>query len=117
MVYAETGEWYNELYEELKKLPQLIMDYFNKNWHECRTEWPISNNYLRHSFGNDTNNRLELLNAKIKKDLDRFMSLKGFVKNFLTFTDRFHRERDHKAAASYQKTKIFNYHENTPEFL
>ncbi|XP_057336089.1 MATH and LRR domain-containing protein PFE0570w-like [Microplitis mediator] len=115
MVYAETEDRYNELYDELRRLPKSILDYFNENWHDCRNEWSLSSDYMQHNFGNDTNNRLESINAKIKKDLDRFMSLEEFIKQFLTFLECSQRERDHKAASDYQKRKVLSYSKNSPE--
>ncbi|XP_057335124.1 protein PFC0760c-like [Microplitis mediator] len=116
LVYAETEENYDKLYEKLNTLPQSIVDYFDTNWHESRKEWSLSSDYTQHNFLNGTNNHLESLNAKIKKDLDRYMSLEEFVKQILIFMECSHKERDHKAAVSYQKSRVLPYDSSSAEY-
>ncbi|XP_053596521.1 putative uncharacterized protein DDB_G0275317 [Microplitis demolitor] len=109
LVYAETEENYQKLHGKLKTMPQSIVDYFDTNWHEDRKEWSLSSNNTQHNFLNGTNNPLESLNAKIKKDLNRYISLKEFVKQILIFMECSHKERDHKATVSYQKSRSLPY--------
>lgn len=117
MVYAESEERYLELYEELQKMPPSVVEYFNENWHESRKEWSISTDFVQHNFGNGTNNRVESLNAKLKKDLDIYSSLEDFIKNFLIATECSHVEKDHRAAVLYQKQLILlNYAKESAEF-
>ncbi|CAG5075431.1 Protein of unknown function, partial [Cotesia congregata] len=115
MVYAKTEERYFQLYEELKKMPQSIVEYFDKNWHECRKEWSLSSDYVQHNFGNGTNNRLESLNAKIKIDVDKYLSLEDFVRQLLICTECSQLEKNHKAAKSYQKQKVLSFSKDSPE--
>lgn len=60
---------------------QSIVDYFNKNWHDIRTEWTTFN-MINGNLGNMTNNRLESLNQKIKAEVKRGSKMIPFVHEF-----------------------------------
>lgn len=42
MVFAETEDQFNMLYDDLQQMP---IDYFDNNWHDCRKEWSIASHY------------------------------------------------------------------------
>ncbi|XP_043271633.1 uncharacterized protein [Venturia canescens] len=117
MVYARSEEQYQQLYQELNKLPNSIVDYFNSNWHEIRHEWSMSNNFMQSNFLNITNNRLESLNAKVKSVVKRYTTLEDFVRSFFILVMCLNDERDHKAAYTYQKIAVQAFDAESPEYF
>lgn len=114
LVYAATEEEYDIIYEELKELPQSIIDYFEEHWHPIGNKWSLNNSFMNNNFLNTTNNRLESLNSKIKKACNYYNSLEEFVERLVTFFCCLNSERDHKAATTYQKRELITFEENSP---
>lgn len=47
MLYSKNKKEYMNLYEKLeKKMPECIVNYFNKNWYHIRHEWTINFYFL-----------------------------------------------------------------------
>lgn len=114
MVFSETEEEYDLLYEELKEMPQSVVDYFNENWHSIRNEWSLNNTFMHGNFLNNTNNRLESLNSKIRQACNYNNTLEEFVEKLITFFCCRNSERDHKAAYAYQKKELITFEESSP---
>lgn len=82
MAHSHSIEKYNELYEELTNFaPQSVKNYFDENWHTCRNEWTVYS-MVQGNLGNNTNNRLESLNAQIKALIPKRRSLPKFIELF-----------------------------------
>ncbi|XP_043270291.1 uncharacterized protein [Venturia canescens] len=117
MVYSSTETEYMRYYEKIKELPAAIVNYFDKNWHEIRSEWILSVDFMQSTFLNTTNNRIESLNAKVKSVVKLYSTLEEFIESFFVLVGCLHSERDFKAAFNYQKTCIIPYQEDSAEWL
>lgn len=74
---------------------------------------------MKHSsenFLNNTNNRLESINQKIKSVLTKQGSLEEFTKYFLLLLSTLRNERDHIAIKNIHKIPILVFPENSPEY-
>ncbi|XP_043269802.1 uncharacterized protein [Venturia canescens] len=116
MLYSSTETEYMRYYEESKKLPSAILNYFNKNWHDIRNEWTLSINFMQSTFLNTTNNRIESLNAKIKSVVKLYSTLEEFIGSFFALVACLNSERDFKAAYTYQKSLVIPYEKNSAEW-
>ncbi|KAK5648265.1 hypothetical protein RI129_003157 [Pyrocoelia pectoralis] len=66
LIYSKNDGEYDLLYFQfLECVPQGVSSYFNKNWHPIKNQWTIFNMY-HCNMKNNTNNRLESINQKIK---------------------------------------------------
>lgn len=116
MVYATTDEEYDQLYQSFKEsVLQEVLEYFDKNWHPIRHEWVLGIKARSGSFLNNTNNRLESINSKLKQVINRHSSLEEFIHNFFIILSALRTERDHKTAIMFQKVKIYPFIEDSPE--
>ena len=99
MVYAKNEEDYFKHREALLalNLPKLS-DYFLKNWDELRHQWVEGLKNNAHHLLNNTNNRLESINKKIKAVVGRRLDLQQFFRELLLYFDSMTQERDHRAA-------------------
>ena len=101
--------WHN-----LTQFDDEFITYFDKNWHPCKEQWVM---YFRSSLrthGNNTNNKLECHNQKLKKYLSRNMRLPEAVEHLSNFID------DTYAKSSfnrYENLKIRIDHRNNDEDL
>ena len=83
MAYSPTEDKYSELYSQLKSCaPSAVITYFNENWHPIKNQWTMGMKYSTGNFLNNTNNRLESLNAKLKSVICRYSSLEDFFDKF-----------------------------------
>ena len=62
--------------------------------------------YSTGNFFNNTNNRLESLNSKLKSVISRYSSLEEFIDNFYLVLQVLRSERDHKASLTVQKVPV-----------
>ena len=62
--------------------PVIVLKYFDDQWHPIRKLWTMGMQYSTGNFLNNTNNRLESLNAKLKSVISRYSSLETFVDKF-----------------------------------
>lgn len=115
MVYSTTNEEYENLYEELKLLPESIVNYLDENWSHIKDEWVLSTDFFRDSFYNTTNNRTESINSKVKSVVKTHSFLEDFIRQFFKLITSQRIERNHEAAYSQLKTPIVQYKANSPE--
>ncbi|KAK3912071.1 Protein FAR-RED IMPAIRED RESPONSE 1 [Frankliniella fusca] len=87
MIYSKTDEEYNELYESLKQVASsaFMTDYFNKYYHNCPSAWTRKSKSKSPNLGNDTTNRNESMNQKIKGIVDRSFELKECIVQIRSF--------------------------------
>ena len=68
MAYANSFEAFEALKKEfMKTAPQAVRDYFVKNWAGINEEWVMGFKSESGHFFNNTNNRVESLNQKLKE--------------------------------------------------
>ena len=82
------------MYKEFRSIaPQTVIDYFDKNWNSIKDEWVY---YALNCMNllNDSNNRLESLNAKIKDKVGTDKYFLEFVNLFFLFMELHQVERD-----------------------
>ena len=110
MCYARSAEEYNNFYQKFKKVaPMHVQSYFNKNWHNIRAEWVLSFVFSCGNFFNNTNNRVESFNGKLKAVIDHYSTLEQFIQGLFTVVYSTRNERNHKVAINFQKRKVENY--------
>lgn len=116
MAYASSEKDYEDLYTELQKsAPREVKQYYDNNWHCIKNEWVLHFKAMSGSFLNSTNNRLESLNGKLKQVISRHSSLEQFIEHFFVTLTALRTERDHKAAILFQKVRVHQFGEGTPE--
>lgn len=102
MAYALSEENYLELYSQFKQsAPSTVLEYFDEQWHSIRKQWT-----------NNTNNRLESLNSKLKSVISRYSTLEEFVDKFFLIRRVLRSERDHVAGLTAQKVPV-KFHSTT----
>ncbi|KAG4066267.1 hypothetical protein HA402_000491 [Bradysia odoriphaga] len=81
LVYARSHEDYNDFYQQLLDLGlDEVTKYFDNNWHNIREEWTLFGRNQHSNYLNDTNNRSESLNQKIKMISSRAKVWANFLK-------------------------------------
>ena len=116
MAYAPLESEYDQIYSQFQNdVPREVVDYFNTNWHEIRKEWVLGLKFGPSSFLNSTNNHLESINGKLKQVIGRHSSLEEFVEHFFTILTPLRTERDHRAALTFQKVKVYPFEVDSPE--
>ena len=116
MCYASNLTKYQESYEKLNATRILsVINYFNKNWHPIKNEWVQGLKQQYPLFGNNTNNRLESFNQKIKQVVEKNSGLVVCFLGLIKCLRSSRIERDHRAILTAQKVSINMYGSNTPE--
>ena len=85
LINSQNEEDYNKYHSELTQFNDEFITYFDKNWHPCKEQWVM---YFRSSLrthGNNTNNKLECHNQKLKKYLNSNMRLPVAVEHLSNF--------------------------------
>ena len=114
LINSQNEEDYNKYHSELTQFNDEFITYFDKNWHPCKEQWVM---YFRSSLRtheNNTNNKLECHNQKLKNYLNRNMRLPEAVEHLSNFID------DTYAKSSfnrYENLKIRIDHRNNDEDL
>ena len=82
-----TGKWQCELsilnrcswYDDFQRnAPSIVFDYFNEQWHSIRDQWTLGAKCAAGNFLNNTSNRIENINAKLKSVISKYSSLELF---------------------------------------
>ena len=87
LINSQNEEEYEKYHSELQNFDAEFVTYFDKNWHSCKKLWVM---YFRSSLrthGNNTNNKLESHNQKLKKYLNSNMRLPEAVEQLSNFID------------------------------
>ncbi|XP_070577816.1 uncharacterized protein [Ptychodera flava] len=86
LVYSYSEEIYRERLTELLKLsPKSFSSYFTDNWDSCREMWAHCYRKSLPTLGNNTNNRVESHNQKLKAYLGRSCHLSDSVDRLINF--------------------------------
>lgn len=117
MAYSKSIDEYDGYYTDFKSSsPRSVVSYYDSNWHPIREQWVMCMKHSSGNFLNDTNNRLESINQKIKSVLTKHASLEEFTKYFLSLLSTLRNERDHIAIKTIHKIPILIFPENSPEY-
>ena len=100
----------------MNSAPHEVVDYFNTNWHVIRKEWVLGLKFGPSSFLNFTNYRLESINGILKQVIGRHTLLEEFVEHFFIILTALRTERDHKAALTFQKVKVYPFQADSPDY-
>ena len=104
MAYSKSIEEYDGYYTDLKSSsPRSVVSYYDSNWHPIREQWVMCMKNSSGNFLNNTNNRLESINQKIKSVLTKHGSLEEFTKYFISLLKPLRNERDHVAIKNIHK--------------
>ncbi|XP_074596809.1 uncharacterized protein LOC141851903 [Brevipalpus obovatus] len=98
MVYAETEDVYNSLYNSLHCInsPELN-HYFDSNWHPIREQWTMYGQSNLPHFRNRTNNRLERFNRDLHDTTPNYGNIVDAFKSVMN-ASKAHRIERHKRA-------------------
>ncbi len=117
MAYATSEDAYSDIYSRFCAcVPGIVISYFNQNWHTIHEQWVLGMKYSSGNFLNNTNNRLEFINQKLKSVISRYSSLEEFVEKFFLILRVLRSERDYKAALTVQKVPVI-FHSTDSEVL
>lgn len=104
MVYAENEENYLYYYDELKRLNlEDVQTYFDNCWHEIRNEWTIYGKNRHNNLLQQTTNRVESFNQKVKLVVARYSNLHSFFDDLMTCVGSTSTEKDLKAIKQTMK--------------
>ena len=107
MAYATSEDAYCDIYSRFCScVPRIVISYFNENWHPIHEQWVLGMEFSSGNFLNNTNNRLESINQKLKSVISRYSLFEEFVKKFFLILRVLRSERDHKAALTVQKVSV-----------
>ncbi len=107
MAYAPSEAKYRELYEVFKDFaPNTVCEYFDANWHTICEQWTMGMKFSTGNFLNNTNNRLECFNSKLKSVITRYSSLEEFLDKFFLVLRVLRSEQDYKASVVVQKVPV-----------
>ena len=111
IAYSRSEEEYALHYDHFKNVvPRSVAEYFDKNWHGVRHEWVEGLKSQKINFLNNTNNRLESTNQKLKSVISRYSGITTFFKDLIKCVSSLKNERDHRAARLTLKVPICRGH-------
>ena len=115
LAYAPSEETYSQYVEILVSSGiRPVIDYYNTNWHEIKSEWVVGLKTSCH-YDNHTNNRLESINQKIKQVISKFSDLKTFFHDLEVVIRCLRQEREGRVADVTMKTSINTYGKDSVE--
>lgn len=106
LLYSSSEEAYTEQYKKFcKEVPEEILkSYFNKYWFNCQSEWTVYN-MKEGNLSNETNNRVESMNQKMKQIIEKRSSPPVFIESLFIFITSHNNAIDYKASQNFMKTK------------
>ncbi|XP_014678906.1 PREDICTED: putative protein FAR1-RELATED SEQUENCE 10 [Priapulus caudatus] len=110
LVYSKDEEDYQRHYMSLLRCElAVVIEYYNKNWHELRGQWVegLKNDHCH--FMNRTNNRLEAINQKLKSVITKSSSIVIFWQDLMKCVNSLQIERKHRAIQLQTKVPVFKY--------
>lgn len=122
MVHATSDDIYMRRYRELTNMRcPGVQAYFDQNWHPLKEQWVAHYTNASPNFENNTNNRLENLNQKIKTVVTKYSSLAVFFNDLIILLSSFNTERDHIAALNVMRHPLITnntvYDEQNAKYL
>lgn len=107
MVYALSEEVYDGLHAQLLGLNlDGVTQYFDTNWHRIRTEWVACYTKQYHHYLNQTTNRLESLNSKLKSVVTKYTTLQNFFAETIQFLKSTVTESDYRTISKKERKPI-----------
>ena len=98
LAYSSSEEMYSQNLEQLKQTGiQPVIDYICHSWDPIKDQWVIGLKQSCH-YNNNTNNRLESINQKLKQVISRFSNLKQFFEDLQLAIQCLRQERDSRMA-------------------
>ena len=117
LAYSRSVDEYDGYYTDfISSAPRSVVSYFDNNWHPIREQWVMFMKCLSGNFLNDTNNRLESINQKIKFVLTKYSSLEEFTEYFLSLLKTLRNERDSIAINTIHNVPFLVFPESSPEY-
>ena len=87
LIDSRDKEHYDALYEKLQSFSPEFVNYFNENWHTCQELWVLHFRASLRTHGNNTNNKIESHNQKLKNYVSKHMNLPQAIENLDKFLD------------------------------
>ena len=87
IIDSRSQEHYDALHEKLQNYSPDFVEYVNKNWHTCQELWVIHYRSSLRTHGNNTNNKIEFHNQKLKNYLSKYMNLPQAIEHLYKFLD------------------------------
>jgi len=107
LAYAKSESDYNSLRADLHaNCPASVSQYFEANWHPCRSEWVLYWQRQNVTFGERTNNRMESINRRFKAVIKTSSSLPKFFRDLVHTLNCMRQERTHAALTVTDKVKV-----------
>lgn len=96
-----------------------VITYFEQNWLPIQQQWAKFHISKHLIFGNDTNNRLESTNQKLKAIITKYSSMNAFTRLLISCVSSIHIEKDIKTAEQLmrQPIKTFDYAPHDRDYL
>lgn len=83
MAYATSEEGYSDIYNRFCSCtPPTVVEYVRENWHPIHEQWVMGMKFSSGNFLNNTNNRQECINQKLKSVISHYSSLEEFIEKY-----------------------------------
>ena len=115
MAYSNNEDEYTQNYELLQDTKiQPVIDYIDHSWHPIKEEWVVG---LKHSvhYSNNTTNRLESINQKLKQVISKFSNLNNFFQDLELVIHSLRQERDSRLSMALVKRTVVPFPPGSPE--
>ena len=107
LTYSKSETEHLENYEYLLKSGlQSVIDCYNDNWHPIDYQWMECFKGANFTAGEQTNNRLESINAKVKSVCSKYASLSTFFDQFFAVLSCLRNEQDHATLMAMVKKRV-----------
>ena len=104
IVFAPDNDSYESLLTLFKQsAPDIVIKYFMKNWDPIKDEWVRGLQSQYSNYGQNTNNRLEAFNGKIKSVITGPLPMTHFIYGLMTVIGHYEAERNFKAIDIFMK--------------
>ena len=105
IINSQSQADYDTLHEKLQDTSPEFLDYFNSNWHTCQELWVMHHRSTLRTHGNNTNNKIESHNQKLKHYVSKHMPLPKAIQHLDKFLDDTYSKSSFNRYANL-KTKI-----------
>ena len=107
LAYSKSESEYDDHYQSLLESGlKSVINYYNSNWHPVRREWVECFKSADFTLGENTNNRLECITAKVKSVCSKYVSLSKFFDQFFAVLTCLRNERDHATIMALVKKRV-----------
>ncbi|XP_074661111.1 zinc finger SWIM domain-containing protein 3-like [Tubulanus polymorphus] len=114
IAYSKNEEEYTSNVDKLNNTRiQPVIDYYRHSWHDIRSEWVLGLKQSCH-YGNNTSNRIESINQKLKQVVARFSNLENFFHDLKLVIACLRQERDSRIANVITKRLVHSHPAGSP---